>query len=89
MIELLKNTIEVRGVPYTVTELTAKHMVQVRKFVAASENWKAEAYIAQACCIDPKISAVEADLLPQHVIDAISTEAFRLTKSEGEDAKNA
>lgn len=79
MSDLLKNTVTVRGIDYVVQEMTARQMAQVRKLLS-DEKWKVEAYIAQACCVSPKISAAEADTLPQYVIEALSNEALRLTK---------
>lgn len=76
---LLQNTITLRGVDYTVTEVSGKHMTKFRQ-IFDSERWKAENYIVMACCIEPKVTQPDVDNMPQFVIDAISTEAFRLTK---------
>lgn len=76
---LLQNDIVLRGVTYKVQELTGKHMAKVRELIA-SERWKVDGYVTMACCLDPKFSQADVDTLPQFVVDAISTEAFRLSK---------
>lgn len=81
MSALLQNVIEVRGVSYTVQELTAKHMAKVQQLLD-TEKWQVQSYVAQACCLDPKIDAVAAASLPHFVIDAIADEAFRLSKQD-------
>lgn len=80
MSNLTRNTIQARGVDYEVRELNGKEMAQVRRLMADSQTYKMEQYVAQTCCLAPKLTQKEVDELPTFVVSAISDEAFRLSK---------
>jgi hypothetical protein len=91
-LDFLTNEISIRGRTYRVRELTGQEMAEVRR-LTASEIWRVETYVTWKACLEPVFaSELVVGKQPQIVIDRVSAEAFRLTKSdeakEGEPAKN-
>lgn len=80
MSNLTRNTIQVRGTDYEVREISGKEMAQVRRLAMDQQTYKMEQYVAQTCCLAPKLAAKDVDDLPAFVVSAISDEAFRLSK---------
>lgn len=87
MSALRTSTIVIRGTTYKVSEFTGNAMIGVRKIIETDKP-KMEAYVVAACCVDPKFTMIEAQALPHFVLDKLSAEAFRLSSTEGDDAKN-
>jgi hypothetical protein len=88
--QLLTSRVTVRGVEYTVQELTGKQMAGLRKLLEKDKT-RMEAWLMTACCVDPKIENEAAAMeLPQVVLDKVSAEIMRLSGSTQEDgeAKN-
>lgn len=90
MSKLLSNTITVRGVSYTVKEISGRHMREVRKRLKDAPE-TVEAYLTWACTAEPPFASESVAVdEPHFVLKCISEEAFRLsTAAEEGEAKNA
>lgn len=78
------NTIVVRGESYTVQEMSGLVMAGARKLISdEKEKFRMEAWVAWKCCLTPKFESEDAAAKePQAIVDAISSEAFRLSKAD-------
>jgi len=90
MSELLTNAITVRGVTYTVKEISGRHMREIRKRLKDAPE-TVEAYMAWAFAVEPKFASEQAAADEPHaILKAISEEAFRLSAAkDGDEPKNA
>lgn len=91
MSNLRTNTITIRGEPYVVQEMSGKVMAGARKLISDDQaKFRMEAWVTWQCCVTPKYASEDAAAAePQAVIDAVSAEAFRLSKAEKTDAEVA
>jgi hypothetical protein len=94
MTERETSTLTIRGVDYTVSEMSGKDMRGMRVLLASEKDKpRVEAWLVSACCVAPKFTEAEAFELPQFVVAKLSNEILRMTngvpvKDGEEDAKN-
>jgi hypothetical protein len=77
---LLEGSVEIRGVTYTVREISGRHMREVRKRLKDAPE-TVEAYLAWACTIEPKFASESVAADESHlVLKTLTEKAFALSQ---------
>jgi hypothetical protein len=77
---LLEGSVTIRGVAYTVREISGRHMREVRKRLKDAPE-TVEAYLAWACTTEPKFASEQAAADESHlVLKTLSEKAFELSQ---------
>jgi hypothetical protein len=70
----------IRGVSYTVTEMSGKDMRGMRQLLANDKDkLRVEAWVVSACCESPKMTEAEVFDLPQYVLLKLFNEILWMT----------
>ncbi len=86
MSTLRTNSITIRGRSFTVSELDAKAMRDVRK-VMAKEPHRLDIYVASLGSVEPKYTEQELGDEPNIFCKRLSAEIMRLTNEDPDDPK--
>lgn len=78
MIQLREEVLELRGVKFTVRELTSKRKAQWGAMVVADRHG-AQYSLASILCVDPPLTLQQWEEMPSEVTDAIADCGLRLS----------
>lgn len=85
--KLLSETIEIRGEPVTVHELSSKQKSIWAR--AVKQDLYCAPYVLASLVCDPPVSAEEAETWPSQIIEQVVSIASRLSGMEDDEEKHA